>query len=331
MAEAHGVMIFAELKQGKVDGNTLDLLGGARRLADSLGEPLSAALLGSGVRDLAPALIAAGADRVMCVDDPLLAAYENDAFLLSLQAVVEAQTPTLLLLGHTPAGRDIGPRLAFRMNVGIAPDCLTIEPVEGGTCRFVRPVYGGNCHAAYTLNGRPQIATVRSKSMSALEPDESRSGEVVDVAVALDAAALRARFIEQVQAAAEGVRLEDAEVVVSGGRGLGSAENFFHVEELADVLGGVVGASKAACDEGWVSPERQIGLTGKVVGANLYVAVGISGASQHMAGCSLVKCLVAINTDPEAPIFKHAHYGVVGDYQKVLPALVKKLHELKSA
>ena len=330
MAESQGVTILAELKNGKPDRTSLDLLGGARQIADASGWQLSAALLGSGVRDQAESLIAAGADQVLCVDDPLLDGYQNDAFLAALIAVVEARSPALLLLGHTPMGRDLAPRLAYRLKVGLVTDCVAIEPGDGGACRFERPVYGGNCHAAYALSGRPQIATVRPMVMSALEPDGSRQGTVTDVTVGLDAGAVRARFIEHVQAEAEGVRLEDADAVVSGGRGLGSAENFSFVEELADILGAVVGASKAACDEGWISPERQVGLTGKVVGASLYVAVGISGASQHMAGCSGAKCLIAINTDAEAPIFKHAHYGVVGDYKKVLPALIKKLRELKA-
>ncbi|MBI3090578.1 MAG: electron transfer flavoprotein subunit alpha/FixB family protein [Candidatus Tectomicrobia bacterium] len=323
-------MILAEIKSGKPDRHTLDLLGGARQLADAFGEPLGAVLLGSGVREQAQALIAAGADRVLSVDDPLLGDYQNDACLAALQAVVGAHRPQLLLFGHTPVGRDLAPRLAFRLEVGLAPDCVAIEPGQQGACRFVRPVFGGMCSAAYVLSGRPQIATVRPMAMSAREPDPSRRGEVTDVAVALDGGSLRARFVERVKAAAEGVRLEDADVVVSGGRGLGSAESFSYVEELAEVLGGVVGASKAACDEGWISPDRQVGLTGKVVGASLYVAVGISGASQHMAGCSGAKCLIAVNTDAEAPIFKHAHYGVVGDYKKVLPPLIKKLRELKS-
>ncbi|PIU56992.1 MAG: electron transfer flavoprotein subunit alpha, partial [Chloroflexi bacterium CG07_land_8_20_14_0_80_51_10] len=330
MAEYKGVLIGGEVAEGKIAPITLELLGIGRKLADDLGEELSVLLLGSSLSEAARGAIVFGADKVYIADDPLLSDYNSDTYTAAVTKACEQLSPSILLLGQTDMGRDIAPRVAARLRTGLSVDCIELG-IDPHTKLLIqtRPVYGGNALATMVCeSARPQMATVRFKSMSALPPDDSRQGEITNIDLGIDASAIKSKFVERVKEEAEGIKLEDANVVIGGGRGVGSAENFDMLWELAHLFGGAVGGTRVACDEGWLASTLQIGQTGKIVSPNLYIAVGLSGAMQHIAGCSGAKNIVAINKDPEANIFKVAHYGVVGDFKQALPALTEKCKEL---
>jgi len=329
MAEYKGVMTFCEAAEGKLAAIATELLGCGRKLADDLGQELSAVLVGSGISSLAQEAIAFGADKAYVVDDPLLKDYQTDSYVSVVEKVVKQVMPQILILGQTSIGRDLAPRLAFRLNTAASMGCLELAIDHDSKLLLqTKPVYGGNAQAVFTCRSYPQIATVRAKAMTPLERDESRQGEVITIDAGLDPSAIRTKVLEKVPEKVEGVRLEDAEVVVSGGRGIGSAEGFEQLEELARMMRGAVGATRPPCDNEWVPAGAQIGLTGKIVAPELYIAVALSGSSQHMSGCSGSKTIVAINKDPEANIFREARFGIVGDWKKVLPAFAEKLKEL---
>jgi electron transfer flavoprotein alpha subunit len=331
MAEYKGVMAYCEVANGKLAAIATEELGCGRKLANDLGQELYAVLVGSGVSSLAQEAIAFGADKVYVVDDPLLKDYQTDAYVTVMEKVTKQVMPQVLLLGQTTVGRDLAPRLAFRLGTTATLDCmeLAIDP-QSKRLLQTKPVYGGNARAVFTAEPYPQIATVRVKAMSPLERDASRQGEIVKIDAGLDPSAIRARVLDKVIAAVEGIKLEDARVVVAGGRGIGGAEGFKQLEELARLLKGAVGASRPPCDNGWVPETYQIGLTGKIVAPELYIAVALSGSSQHMSGCSGCKNIVAVNKDPEANIFREARFGVVGDWKKIIPAFANKAKELLS-
>ena len=329
MAEYKGVMVYCEVAEGKLASIAAEGLGGGRKLADDLGEELSAVLVGSGVSGLAKEAISFGADKVYVVDDPLLKDYQTDSHVAVMEKVAKQAMPQVLILGQTTIGRDLAPRLGFRLGTTAILDCieLGIDP-ESKRLLQTKPVYGGNARAIFGGETYPQIVTVRVKTMTPLEPDASRQGEVINIDAGLEPSAIRTKVLEKVVEEVEGVKLEDAEAVVAGGRGIGSAEGFKQLEELAKLMKGAVGASRPPCDNGWVLETLQIGLTGKIVAPELYIAVAISGSSQHMSGCSGSKNIIAINKDPEANIFREARFGVVGDWKKVLPAFADKVKEL---
>ena len=329
MAEHRGVMIFGEAEEEKLAVITTELLGCGRKLASDLGQELSCLLAGSNVSSLAQEAIAFGADKVYVVDDPLLKDYQTDCYVSVSEKVVRQAMPQILLIGHTSIGRDLAPRLAFRLGTTASTDCieLAIDP-DSKWLLQTKPVYGGNAQAIFTGESYPQIATVRAKTMSPLERDDSRQGEVITIEAGLDPQAIRTKVLEKVVEEIEGIKLEDAEVVVCGGRGIGNSEGFRQLEELAKIFKGAVGASRPPCDNDWVPPSYQIGLTGKIIAPNLYIAVALSGSSQHMTGCSGAKNIVAINKDPEANIFREAKFGVVGDWKELLPAFTNKVKEL---
>jgi len=329
MAEYKGVMIYGEVVEGKLASIAAELLGGGRKLADDLGQELCAVLAGSDISNLAQEAITLGADKVYVIDDPLLKDYRTDPYVSVMEKVIKEVMPQILLLGQTSTGRDLAPRLAFRLGTAVSMDCieLAIDP-ESKLMLQTKPVYGGNAQAIFTCESFPQIATVRPKAMSPLEPDTSRKGEVITIEAGLDPSAIRTKVLEKVKEEVEGIRLEDAGAVIGGGRGIGNAEGFKQLEELAKVLKGAVGATRPPCDNEWVPAGAQIGLTGKIIAPDLYIAVALSGASQHMSGCSGSKNIVAINKDPEANIFREAQFGVVGDWKKVLPAFTEKVKEL---
>ena len=329
MAEYKGVMIYGEVTEGKLAAITTELLGCGRKLADDLGEELCAALIGSDVSNVANEAIAFGADKVYVVNDPLLKDYQTDSYVSIMEKVSKQVTPQILILGQNAIGRDLAPRLAFRLGTAATMDCLELA-IDPDSRRLLqtKPVYGGNAQAVFTYETYPQIAAVRVKAMSPLERDESRQGEVITIEAGLDPSAIRTKVLEKVREEVEGIKLEDAEVVVGGGRGIGSAEGFNQLGELAKMLKGAVGATRPPIDNGWVPTGLQIGLTGKIITPNLYIAVALSGASQHVTGCSGSKNIVAINKDPEANIFKVAHYGIVGDWKQIIPALSSKIKEL---
>ncbi|MCX8126458.1 MAG: electron transfer flavoprotein subunit alpha/FixB family protein [Dehalococcoidia bacterium] len=329
MAEYKGVMVVAEVTEDRLANISGELLGCARKLATELGEEVSAVLIGDRVDGLAKDLITMGADKVYVAQDAQLKDYQTDTYLTVMEKLVKQVSPRILLLGQTAIGRDLTPRLAFRLGTAATLDCvdLAINP-ETRLLLMTKPVYGGNARAVFTSELFPQIATIRQKAMSPLPPDPTRQGQIIPVAVSIDPAKVKTKYLGKVKEEVAGIKLEDAQIVVAGGRGMGGPEGFKQLEELARVLKAAVGASRPPCDNNWVPSTLQVGLTGKIVTPELYIAVGISGASQHLAGCSGAKTIVAINKDPEANIFKEARFGVVGDWKQVLPAFTAKVREL---
>jgi electron transfer flavoprotein alpha subunit len=325
-----GILLCGELDKGKLAPITFELLGIGRKLANELGQELGILLIGGKIGDLAQEAIAYGADKVYVGEAASLEQYNSDAYTMIAANLCRKVMPDILLLGQTDGGRDMAPRLAGRLGGALAMDCLELAvDKESKLLRPTRPVFGGNALATLVSKGaRPQMATVRSRTMAPAERDAARKGEVVLLDVAIDPLEIKIKVVEQVEEKAEGVKLEDAQVVVSGGRGIGSAENFKMLWDLARVFDGAVGGTRAACEQGWLPMTHQVGQTGKIVSPKLYIAVALSGAMQHIAGCSGSKCIVAINKDPEANIFKVAQYGIVGDFKDAVPGLTEKFKEL---
>ena len=321
------VLVLGELNQdNSLDAVTGELIAAARQISDDVG----VALLGTGVEGPAEQVVSLGASAVYTVDDPALAGPEIDPKVTALTEVCNQVGPEVVLIGKTQDGREIGPRVAFRLGAGLAQDCIRVGvDVDTGRVVATRPVYGGSAMATITFPGEGvQAVVMRGRAYEAPEPDVSRTGDIVPISVDLSTSPNRVRNIRTVAQASEGVRLEDADIVVAGGRGLGGPEPFEVLQQLADVLGGAMGASRAACDAGWIDHSYQVGLTGRTIAPNVYISVGISGASQHMAGCSGAKHIVAINKDREANIFKDASYGVVGDWQAVIPSFMETVRDL---
>jgi electron transfer flavoprotein alpha subunit len=288
---------------------------------------VAAAVLGNS-GSVAEELIARGADRVLVAGNVLLGEYQADAWVPALAQICRHAACDAVLISHNAMGSDLAPRLAFRLGTAVATGCVDVA-LNSGRLVLTRPCFGGNAREVVSFKTVPAIATVRPGCYDVLAFDTSRSGTVEQVQLELDASAIRTRIVERKRDAAEGVRLEDAKVIVAGGRGLNGADGFRVLENLAQALGGAVGASRVPCDLGWCPRSWQIGLTGRTVTPELYIAVGISGAGHHMAGCSSAKTIVAVNTDPEAAIFKDARYGVVGDYQQFIPALIAEVQKLR--
>lgn len=330
MADNKGILVVGEAAEGKLLPITAEILGAGRKLADELKEPLNCIIIGAGLGDTGKAAVAAGADKVYLADDAQLKDYENSTYMQVMEKAVAELAPKVIIMGQTANGRDLAPRLAFKLGVSAVMDCLELA-IDGGKLQCTRPVYGGNAKAIFTSDAIPQIATLRVKAGTPLAPDAGRAGEVAAFAVALDASKIKAKVLETIKEEVAGVKIEDAASVVGGGRGMGGPEPFTkELADLAKILKGAVGASRPPCDNKWVPDSIQIGLTGKIIAPELYIAVGISGSSQHMSGCSGAKCIVAINKDPEANIFKEARFGVVGDWKVVLPAFTAKVKELVS-
>jgi electron transfer flavoprotein alpha subunit len=329
MAENKGVMVYGEMVDGKLSSITSELLGGGRRLADELKEDLICILAGDKLDEAPKKAISYGADKVYTVENPLLKEYQTDAYVAVMEKAVKDISPRILLFGQTSVGRDMAPRLSFRLGTSLSMDCieLSIDPATK-LLQQTRPVYGGNARATFTSELLPQMVTVRQKAMSPLEPNESRKGEIASIKVELDPAKIRTKVLETIKEEVAGVKLEDAQIIVAGGRGIGGPDGFKQLEELAKALRAAVGASRPPSDNKWVPESWQIGLTGKIVTPEVYIAVAISGASQHLAGCSGSKNIIAINKDPEANIFKEARFGVVGDWKQILPTFTQKVREL---
>jgi electron transfer flavoprotein alpha subunit len=329
MSDYNGVAVYCEIRGDRILPIAAEGLGIGRKLADNLGQELAAIILGSGIGPLAQQAIAAGADKVYIVDDAQLKDYQPDAYISALEKVIKQVKPQIIIMGQTDTGREIAPRLAFRLGTAVTLDCvdLAIDP-ESKRLLQTKPVYGGNAQAIITTETDPQIVTIRTKAFAATTPDASRKGEIVNVPAGLDASVIRAKILNKVVEEVAGIKIEDATIVVAGGRGIGNADGFKQLDELAKLLKGAVGASRPPCDSDWVPDTAQIGLTGKIIAPEVYIAIAISGSSQHMSGCSGAKTIIAINKDKEANIFRHARYGVVGDWKKVLPAFTQKLKEL---
>ncbi len=330
MTDNKGVMIVGELTEGKLSSITTEMLGAGRALAGALGDEVICVLLGDQLGDAPKSAIAYGADKVYALEDALFKEYQTEPYVASIDKLTKELAPRILLMGQTAIGRDLAPRLSFRLNVPVSMDCLELKINDSKALEMTRSVYGGNARAIFTSNVYPQMATIRQKAVAPLAPDDSRKGEVIAYKADIDASVVKAKVLNTVKEEVAGIKLEDAEVIVSGGRGIGNAEGFKQLEELAKLLKGAVGASRPPCDNGWLPDTQQVGLTGKIVSPDLYFAIAISGASQHLSGCSGCKNIIAINKDPEANIFKNARFGVVGDWKQVLPALTGKVKELTS-
>jgi electron transfer flavoprotein alpha subunit len=329
MSGNKGVLVYCEAAGDKLSPITLELLGSGSRLASVLGEELNAVIIGSGIGGLAEKAISCGANKVYVVDDPALKDYLSEPYLKVMEKLILQAAPAIILLGQNSVGRDLAPWLAFRLNSGASMDCVALE-IDPATKRMLmtKPVYGGNAQVVQFCENDPQIATVRVKSMVPASVDANRQGQIINVAAGVDPSAIKTKVLERKIEATAGIKLEDARVVVSGGRGMASTAGFKQLEEIARLLKGAVGATRPPCDNKWIADTQQIGLTGRVVSPDLYIAIGLSGASQHLSGCSGSKVIVAINKDPEANIFKVAHYGIVADWKVVLPAFSAKLKEV---
>lgn len=325
--DSSGVWVYGEQIEGEIAPVVYELLGEGRKLADSRGGVLAAVLFGSELEQAAHDLIAYGADRVYLLDDPQFYNYHDELYAMALSDLIKKEQPEILLLGATTIGRSLGPRVSARIGTGLTADCtgLEIDP-DSGMLLQTRPAFGGNIMATIVCpSHRPQMATVRPKVFQSAGKDPARDGEIIKVAP--PQMTLRSKLLERVREQAENVNLQEAEVIVAGGRGLADPKNFKLLEDLAQALGGVVGATRAAVDAGWISYPHQIGQTGKTVSPKLYIACGISGAIQHLAGMQSAETIIAINKNPDAPIFQVAHYGIVGDIFEVIPALIAELKQ----
>ena len=321
-------MIIAEERDGEIRKISYELTSEGRRIADSLGQQLTAVLLGSNIKDKATQLGYYGADKVLVADDPRLEKYTTDAYVSIIAELIKGNDPAILLLGASFQGKDLAARLSARLGVGMAQDC-TLFSIEDGNLNAVRPIYAGKAYAKVTFNDSwPQMATARPNVMAINEPDESKSAEILDAAFNLDDGAIKTKVADVLKDESGKVDLTEADKIVSGGRGMKGPENYNILEELAEVMGATVGASRSAVDAGWRPHTDQVGQTGKVVSPNLYVACGISGAIQHLAGMSTSKVIVAINKDPDAPIFQKADYGVVDDLFKIVPVLTEEVKKI---
>ncbi len=325
-----GVWVFAEQHKGSIAGVALELLGEGRKLADKKNAKLAAVFLGHGIKDKAQELIAFGADIVYVADDPTLSDFNDDSYAAVLTSLVKQHKPEILLAGATAIGRSFFPKVASSLYAGLTADCTVLDiDAETGHLHQTRPAFGGNIMATIvTPNHRPQMATVRHKVMKPAPRNDARTGEIIDVTLN-GSGTLRTRVIKTVEELGETVNICEADIIVAGGRGLGSAKNFHLLEELAKALGGAVAATRGAVDEGWIPYSHQVGQTGKTVCPKLYIACGISGAIQHIAGMQSSDVIVAINKDPDAPIFSVATYGIVGDVHEVLPIMIKKVREMR--
>jgi electron transfer flavoprotein alpha subunit len=320
---AGAIWIFAEHQDGMIRKTTLELLGKGRELAGQLDTELTALLLGSGVNDLAQELTAY-VDTVYQWDDPLVERYNSDVYLQAIAGLTEQEKPQIILAGATFLARDLFPRVAGRLKTGIAVDCLNLELGDDDLLVARRPLFGGKAHVDVVYRrGRPQIALTRPNTFPLPDTKRDRTGAVIPVDLKLDTAQVRLEVLEVARSPKERLDLTEAEVIITGGRGMKEAANFKLLEDLADVLGATIGATRGVVDSGWRSHDDQVGKSGKTVSPTLYIAVGLSGAIHHVMGMDTSKVVVAINKDPQAPIFHYADYGILGDLFEILPVLTE--------
>ena len=325
----NGVLVVVEMVESQPIDLGLEMLGLARRLTDSMGGTVTAVAFGTGLETTGEMLTAYGADQVLINDNSIFANFHAEAWLPDLSKIVAEVAPALVLIGHSLSGTDLAPRLAYRLDVDVATGCESIDIVNGRP-HMTRSCFGGLAREVVTFNKTPAVATIRSKTQQALTPMMERAGEVKHVSSILDVNSIRTRVVKREREKAVGVKLESAKIVIGGGLGLGGPEGFNTLNEIAELVDGAVGASRAACDLDWCPRSYQIGLTGRTVAPELYLAVGISGASHHMAGCGNSKTIVSINSDPDAAIFKSSRFGIVGNSQEIMPALVEEIRKLKA-
>ncbi len=333
-----GVYVFAQQVDNELSGIAFELLGKAKDLAKDLDTDVTAILIGYQVKNLADELAAYGADKVIVVDDPELKEYRTEPYTHAMASVINEYKPDIVLVGATAIGRDLGPRVSARVATGLTADCTVLEigdfpinPIPNQEQKhnqllMTRPAFGGNTIATIACpDNRPQMATVRPGVMQKIEKIEGAKAEVIEYNPGFTPDNKYVEILEIVKSVKDTVDIMDAKILVSGGRGVGSAENFKLLQDLADVLGGTVSCSRAVVDSGWMERDYQVGQTGKTVRPNLYFAIGISGAIQHVAGMEESDIIIAINKDADAPIFDVADYGIVGDLNKILPALTASL------
>ena len=329
--EYRGVWVFVEQTDRGPARVSLELLGKGRELADKLNVELSAFIVGESVKEVAEDLIFYGADRVLVADDPMLRDYRTELYARIISEEVKKEKPEVLILGATPIGRDLAPRLSFRLDAGCTADCTGLD-IDGENRLFVstRPAFGGNVMATIICpEHRPQMATVRPGVMALPEKNRSRTGRIIQLDLQVGGEDLKVEILESVKAKSEGVDVQEADRIVAVGVGAGDQETVDRIKELAELLDAELGATRLAVEAGWISHDHQIGQTGKTIRPDLYIGLGISGAVQHTAGMSGSKIIIAINSDPHAEIFKIADYGLVGDIQDVVPALIAELKALK--
>ena len=322
---AKGVWIVAEQRYGAYRKISFELASTARKLADQLGEEANAILLGSGIEGIASELGKYGIDKVYVADNAVFEPYTTDAHAAAVAKIVKENDPSILLLGASTQGKDLSSRLVGKLATGMATDCVDLQIVDGKMAAR-RPMYAGKCYGEVITSSFPQMASLRPNVFPVAE--NTKAAEVIKFDAGIDAGQLKTKVLEIQKDTSGKVDLTEANIIVSGGRGMKGPENYVILEELADLLGATVGASRAAVDAGWRPQKDQVGQTGKVVSPNLYIACGISGAIQHLAGMGSSKYIVAINKDPDAPIFARADYGIVDDLFKVVPELTKEVKKL---
>ncbi len=327
MPDHKNVWVFLETEGGQLRGVGLELLVQGRILADKMGEQLVGIILAPHAASLAPKAIGYGADTVIIVDDPALKDYNTDIFTAAMCHLVRRYAPEVLMLGATNVGRDLGPRISCRLHTGLTADCTQLDVDDSHCVLWTRPAFGGNLMATNICpDTKPQMGTVRPNVFPSPVFDTYRTGRIIAEALPADARMSSTELLELIPVLdAATANLTEAQIIVSGGRGMKGPENFALLQELADTVGGCVGASRAAVDAGWISPIHQVGQTGKTVCPRVYIACGISGAIQHLIGMSASDTVIAINRDPNAPIFQVADYAIVGDLFQVVPALTKAL------
>lgn len=325
--EYRGVWVFAEQRDKELLNVAIELVGEGRKIADELKVPLTAVLLGNDIDNLAEKLVKYGADEVLYADHQLLNVYTTDGYTKVIYDLIKERKPEIMLIGATNIGRDLGPRISARVHTGLTADCTKLDiDLENRRLLQTRPAFGGNLMATIICpDHRPQMSTVRPGVMEKAKYNKSRKGNIVKFIPELKDEDIRAKVMEVVKGGKAEVQLEDSKIIVSGGRGLGNPEGFKLIQDLAKKFGGVVGASRATVDAGWIDQGHQVGQTGKTVRPSLYIACGISGAIQHLAGMQESKVIVAINKDKDAPIFKVADYGIIGDVYEILPLLIESL------
>ena len=324
-----GVLVVVEVEDSQPIDLGLEMLALARRLTDNIGGIVTAVAFGSGLETIGETLTAYGADQILVNDNEIFANFHAEAWLPDLSKIVVDVAPALVLIGHSESGTDLAPRLAFRLDVDVATGCESIDVINGRP-HMTRSCFGGLAREVITFTKTPALATIRSKSQQALTPDMKRSGEIKCVNSILDLSTIRTRVVNRDREKAVGVQMESAKIVIGGGLGLGGPEGFKTLNEIAELVDGAVGASRAACDLDWCPRSYQIGLSGRTVAPELYLAVGISGASHHMAGCGNSKTIVSVNSDPKAEIFKSSRFGIVGDSKEIMPALATEIRKLKA-
>ncbi len=332
LTDYKGIIVFIEQRDNEIQNVSLELIGKATKLAEKLNTTVTAVLLGHDHKSHDQLLISYGADKVVLIDDEKLGMYSTEPYTQALTAVIRAKKPEIVLFGATSIGRDLAPRVSARMQTGLTADCTSLEIDEEGGLLMTRPAFGGNIMATIVSpNHRPQMSTVRPGVMAKLERDASRTGETELFDVAFEDNACCVEVLSFEKAKKERIDIQDADILISGGRGMGSKDNLYLLHSLADEVGGTVSSSRAAVDAGWMEQDRQVGQTGKTVRPNLYMACGISGAIQHLAGMEESELIIAINKDADAPIFEVADLGVVGDVHKILPLVTERIKKINQS